>query len=267
MSLARRSRPVPLTATEEEEELARASGISEGNSFEVVVKNTFIQVSAGTQHGCEHGTGDYALTAGLRTAPASLHRAGAMQLSLTAAGRTPRSRAVEPSLGGDVGTESPVTSTTAASTPPTPAQVCLWPPTPASPRERVPLSLVDLTDFSEPPVAGLPPTNLGFQQGSGMPPPHEAQGPMGYSEFYAMPPPPMESPKFPPGILLPVACPALHSGPPANAAEFGRSPVVACVANAPVPRFAPPTSPAPEPLAHEESAAFHVPPLSAPSVC
>ena len=164
MPLRRGSQPCPLSTPEEDEPSAL-----DGENFEVVVKNTFIQVSEDAPVATD-------TISGLSTAPASLHRAGVMQRSLLAADgstcTTADSEGKEREEKQDAPrgvAESPATSssTTAASTTPTPSQsvpatpaqdagdVCLWPPTPASPRRtRVSLSLVDLTEEPAPAAAG-----------------------------------------------------------------------------------------------------------------
>lgn len=259
---------MPLSTPEEE------TSALDGENFEVVVKNTFIQVSE-----------DAPDRNGLSTAPASLHRAGVMQRSLLAAEGSTRTPAdsdhkeSEDALRGI--SESPLTgtSTTAASTPPTPSQsdlvpatpahdagdVCLWPPTPASPRRtRVSLSLVDLTEEPAPAAAGAgTPSIYNFNGAGGMPPPTEA--PARFAPGPALlPPPPMEPPKLPPGVGsegLQVSDGGLAFGPPlCGPPPLGKNnePIMACFANAPVPRYAPPSSPAPEPLPSED--AFRGPP-------
>lgn len=275
-----------------------------GENFEVVVKNTFIQVS-------EDAPGATDATSGLSTAPASLHRAGAMQRSLLAAddstwtanqqGTTDSTERQDKQDAPRGVTESPITSTstTAASTPPTPSQsvpatpaqdagdVCLWPPTPASPRrERVSLSLVDLTEDWAPAAAATP-CIYNFQGSGGMHPQTEA--PAGFAPGFApgpalLPPPPMEAPKLPPGVGSEGL--KLNDGgpPPCGPAPLGKNnePILACFANAPakvphyappsapapalpseVPRFAPPSAPAPESLPSED--AFRGPPPVAPT--
>mmetsp|Transcript_124506 Transcript_124506/g.346606 ORF Transcript_124506/g.346606 Transcript_124506/m.346606 type:complete len:255 (+) Transcript_124506:101-865(+) len=251
----RRCRPVPLES--EEDPVAPW-----------VVKNTFIEVS-NVEVSTPQPDAPGPEAAGLRTAPASLHRPGTMQVSLAAAARTPRSTEACPEFR-EAELESSLTSTTAGSTPPTPAQTpsqaCLWPPTPGSPRAPVVLSLVELTSFdlggpAQPfPVAGPSSQACSFPASGLSPPP--LQGPPGFVELSVVPPPPLESPKLPPDVLLPAL------GQPAGLLPTdGGSPVVACVANARAPRFAPPSAPAPEPLTGEEPAGFHVPPSKAPGTC
>jgi len=277
MPLRRASQPCPLSTPEEE------TSALDGESFKVVVKNTFIQVSEDTP-GVTHAT------SGLSTAPASLHRAGVMQSSLLAADgstwtpadsdRKESEDKKDPPRGV---AESPVTSisTTAASTPTpltpsqsvpaTPAQdagdVCLWPPTPASPRRtRVSLSLVDLTEEPAPAAAAgaATPSIYTFHGAGGMPPPTEA--PAGFAPGPALlPPPPMEPPKLPPGVGSEGLQPSNGGPPPCGPAPLGKNnePIMACFANAPVPRYAPPSAPAPEPLPSED--AFRGPPPVAPA--
>mmetsp|Transcript_99796 Transcript_99796/g.298089 ORF Transcript_99796/g.298089 Transcript_99796/m.298089 type:complete len:114 (-) Transcript_99796:61-402(-) len=111
------------------------------------------------------------------------------------------------------------------------------------------LSLVDLTGGFEQPSAA---PARGTASPGPQPPP---QGPPGFAEPSSVPPPPMQSPKLPPGMLLPGLEPA------------DGSPVVACVANARAPLFAPPAGPAPEPASSPTPADFNVPPSKAPGTC
>lgn len=240
----RRCRPVPLI--NEEDRLS--SDTDTTGSYEVVVKNTFLEVG-----GAPELDATDLLAAGLSTAPASLHRAGAMKVSLAVAAQTPRMR----EAGLDLNEADSASTQTPGSTPPTPSQVCLWPPTPASPTVPVRLSLVDLTAFE--PCGGMAPA--GGSTSPGLSPP--VQGPPGFAEPSAVPPPPMGSPKLPPDVLLPDATAAAHAGP----GGADGSPFVACVVNARAPLFAPPSGPAPEPEAEQQPAEFDVPPLKAPGTC
>eukprot|EP00408_Alexandrium_pacificum_P048979 CAMPEP_0171265150 /NCGR_PEP_ID=MMETSP0790-20130122/57973_1 /TAXON_ID=2925 /ORGANISM="Alexandrium catenella, Strain OF101" /LENGTH=156 /DNA_ID=CAMNT_0011733803 /DNA_START=46 /DNA_END=513 /DNA_ORIENTATION=+ len=145
----RRCRPVPLVS--EEDQLAPDADGGVGG-FDVIVKNTFLEVSDVADGATERAAP--AVAAGLRTAPASLHRAGVMQHSLAAAAQTPRRK----TDSREIAEADSASTQTPGSTPPTPSQVaCLWPPTPHSPTAPVRLSLVDLTGFEPwgaPPASG-----------------------------------------------------------------------------------------------------------------
>jgi len=223
-----RCRPSPLTSTHDDVALTNGD-------FEVNVKNTFLELSElPSKESCM----------GMKSAPASMHRQGAVQFSLAEAVQGQNS---------DLGTCKHVgieqLSPTTASTPPsTPSGESFWPPTPSgTPHMRIPISLVEMMGAEECETGSVSLTTVNSEWWHWANATHsDAFGSCGTV------------------VWMPWSN-AVHSDLGSGAWTCGPDPaqIFACSTNVPVPKFAPPSAPAPGSASPEETPIF--PPLEEPS--
>jgi len=245
----------------------RPAPLGVDGDVDVVVKNTFLEVSldwASLNH--DPSLMDY--STGISTAPASF--IGAIQRSMAEPAGVPHH--VGKGLGqpGTALSQTDVDigdgSATVASSP-----RGLWPSTPATPGAPVQISLVMLTGDDEKnaqtmhaDAAPFVPALLTCHSAWGQQPQFagftEFQ-PMEFMEFMefkpepVLPPPPLGSPKLPPSVQLLESEPT----PPAVSPEGNQNAFFACFANAPAPRFEPPSAPAPAPMVMDTEACCEPP--------
>lgn len=229
----------------------RPAPLGDEVEFEVVVKNTFLEVSDGTAR-LETSPSAWCstrhmLSCGLSTAPASLTGGVRHSLSEAAASASAPARRAERSSArtGKAVPREPAaqsdgeeTETTAPSTP-SQESICLWPATPATPTAPVQISLAELTEaeawegyFS---AVGAMPQQPELPMASAMY--HQCWewdfGPM----FTSMLPPPPGSPTLPPQVwsTMPESVPSEY----VSATQLFSY----VTASAPVPKCTPPCAP------------------------
>lgn len=262
--MAPRSRPTPL---------------SERPEYEVVVKNTFLEIAgskAKPASPCASSTPRAARSPtsyhGGCTAPASM--SGALHLSLLEMGASTPStkKAKKPHLHlwdedacDEIGGTGPASTPT--STPGSGCNLHLWPATPGTPGAPVEISLVELMGDSPQAAPEIAPAFF-------VPAWFSAYG-MCQEELYrqvdfgppvgepVLPPPPLASPKFSVDMQRQLEEAAATTG---GREEVG-SEVIACVPHAPAPKCAPPCAPAAWPEQNPHAGWQMKPPLFAAPTC